>query len=173
MLKEHAPPVWRETVNDACIHTYVCTVLSLLPLTSWDQYLLWWLTVWPETLLAPVRWINPAHTVDMYVRRYHHYTFNHTEEILYTASTHLRIKEGNYNVHIKCNVADLRLHPTTHTQGNILIPYRNHSGMYVHMYVGHFMHMNSSTSETMYVCTCIMYVCTYIYCTYIRYVLYI
>ena len=66
-------------------------------------------------------------------------------------------------VRIKCNAADLRLHPTTHTQGHILIPYRNHSGMYVRTYVGHFMHMNSSTSEIMYVRTCIMYVCTYIY----------
>ena len=34
-------------------------------------------------------------------------------------------------VRIKCNAADLRLHPTTHTQGHILISYRNHNGMYV------------------------------------------
>ena len=41
-----------------------------------------------------------------------------------------------------------------------MIPYRNHSGMYV----GHFMHMNPSTSEIMYVyvsCMYIYYIGTY------------
>ena len=102
-FRSHAEGAYSSSLtrdSERCMHTYVCmycmvTVAShqLRPISALVTD-----SMTPDTPCSSEMDQPYTHSryVCTYVRRYHHYTFNHTEEILYTASTHLRIKEGNY-----------------------------------------------------------------------------